>query len=345
MNVKQLLGIFLAATVVAVQAAEPTPLVPKDFAYGMPLQTDSTHSVFSLPVPAEVYRTVTRPDLGDIRVFNHDGEPVPSAIQPYGPGKAEAPARTKLPLSPIFAQAGRAPDEIRLYVHRSASGTSVRVYGHGSTVPANKEPAFYVVASGGLKRPIQALDLVWKPMGHSFIRGVHVDAAEDLRHWHSVSDYGSIAEMVYGDQTVVHGRIKLAAVTAKYLRIRFIDGGSGPRLTNVYAEEMPDRVPPPVERADLEPRRGPKAGEFLFDTGGLFPLDRVHLEFPQENDLMRVSLFACGTSEGPCHPLAAGLVWQLHQGKRVLRRQDLQFGRETVRWLLLRDLSSRTRSL
>ena len=50
---------------------------PGDFAFGIPLETVATEALFDVEVPAAVYAGVVRADLGDLRVFNAAGEPVP----------------------------------------------------------------------------------------------------------------------------------------------------------------------------------------------------------------------------------------------------------------------------
>ena len=53
---------------------------PQDFAYGVAVQIDSREALYELDIPACVYRGVMRRDLGDVRVFNAQGELVPFAI-------------------------------------------------------------------------------------------------------------------------------------------------------------------------------------------------------------------------------------------------------------------------
>lgn len=333
---------WLVLLTLPVCAAEPPAqtLRPSDFAYGIPLATDGSHSVFSLSLPGDVYRQAVYADLRDVHVFNAAGEPVPFAIRPQRPAKAGAAVRTALPLSPIFVEPGRSTEDVHLYVHRSPSGTSISVHQRGRAPLAGSYPAFYIAATGNLKPAIGALELAWKRVGHSFIRGVRVEAGDDLRHWRMVSDDASIAEMVYDGHTEVHGRISLPGVRAKFLRIRLLGSGPGPRLTMIQAEAVPERKTPAPEWKNLLPVQGAKPGEFLFDTGGHLPVDRIQIEFPQESNLLRIALSSCEKKEGPCRWIGAGLIWRLHEGKRVLDRRELAVQRNNSRWILLRVFQS-----
>ena len=50
---------------------------PGDFASRQPLETPGGKAFYRIELPDSVYDAVTRADLGDLRVFNADGAPVP----------------------------------------------------------------------------------------------------------------------------------------------------------------------------------------------------------------------------------------------------------------------------
>ena len=72
----------------AVRAALLMPLIcaaaeqPGDFAYGVPIRADGKEALYEVDVPGSLYRGVMRRDLGDVRVFNGQGELVPLALEP-----------------------------------------------------------------------------------------------------------------------------------------------------------------------------------------------------------------------------------------------------------------------
>ena len=75
---KLIVALMLLAQSVAAVAAER----PQDFAYGIEVHADVQDALYEIELPAAVYRGVTRSDLGDIRVFNAQGEVVPYAFKP-----------------------------------------------------------------------------------------------------------------------------------------------------------------------------------------------------------------------------------------------------------------------
>src|SRR3970282_235209 len=75
--------------------------VPQDFARGIEIRTEGTATIFRVGLPRDVYATVTRADLADLRVFNAAGVPVPMTLR-----RADLPPPTsaesvKVPLFPM----------------------------------------------------------------------------------------------------------------------------------------------------------------------------------------------------------------------------------------------------
>ena len=56
------------------------PPAPDDYAQGMEISSPFGLPLVETTLPDAVYQTVTRADLGDIRVFNAEGRPVPHAF-------------------------------------------------------------------------------------------------------------------------------------------------------------------------------------------------------------------------------------------------------------------------
>ncbi|HEX2933303.1 MAG TPA: DUF3999 family protein, partial [Candidatus Binatia bacterium] len=75
---KAIVFIFMIMPSLAVAAADR----PDDFAYGMTIHADGQEALYEIDIPPAVYRGVSRSDLGDIRIFNGQGEVVPHALKP-----------------------------------------------------------------------------------------------------------------------------------------------------------------------------------------------------------------------------------------------------------------------
>lgn len=53
---------------------------PRDYAYGLSLDTSASSPWYRVMLPLAIYQQSTSPDLRDVRVFNQSGEPVPFSL-------------------------------------------------------------------------------------------------------------------------------------------------------------------------------------------------------------------------------------------------------------------------
>ena len=74
-------------------------LTLNDFAYGIRVDVPADAAVAATSLPRQVYESATRKDLGDMRVFNGAGEPVPHMIRFTQSRPTEPPWRMGLPSS------------------------------------------------------------------------------------------------------------------------------------------------------------------------------------------------------------------------------------------------------
>ncbi len=87
---------------------------PRDYAFGLSLDTSVPSQWYRVMLPLAVYEQSTSPDLHDVRVFNQSGEAVPfslvSATRPQVPAQSTAlrlsrwtPRRLRLLEDPVTA--------------------------------------------------------------------------------------------------------------------------------------------------------------------------------------------------------------------------------------------------
>ena len=77
---------------------------PEDFAYGMLIHADAQEALYEIEIPAAVYHGVTRADLGDVRVFNGQGEVVPHGLRPQAALSSDSGPAISLPGFPIHGE-------------------------------------------------------------------------------------------------------------------------------------------------------------------------------------------------------------------------------------------------
>ncbi|MEO6749294.1 MAG: DUF3999 family protein, partial [Casimicrobiaceae bacterium] len=143
---------------------------------------------------------------------------------------------------------------------------------------------------------------------------VRVDGSDDLATWRPLADNAVLMAAEANGRRVARERVALAALPAKYLRVSFLPGAPSPVLAGVRGEfayrvsEVPRqwRDATPVANAD-------RPGEFGFDLGGHFPVDRIRLALPQINTVAPAQLFVRAGPEDPWSPVAAGLFYRLRR--------------------------------
>ncbi len=311
-----------------VALAQTGALQASDFAYGYMLEVDGDGAIYGLSVPEDVYRNVTRADLGDVRVFNSEGRVVPMALRREPDAAAPAPETVNLPLFPLYTQDsytqdGQTDGAMALHITTDMQGAIIDI--NGPPREASTRVAAYLLDASQLKRPVHRLRLHWSDAPASFVTEITVEGSDDLSHWHTVIGKVTLASLAFNARQLRRDEIILPAGKAKYLRIQWPAGRQGVVLDAVSAELSTPR--PEAARQWLRIRGKPaampdKAGasrgdgtdsagtQYLFDSGGYFPVDRVQVVLPQRNALVNLTLASRAAVDQPWQVRFSGVVYQ-----------------------------------
>lgn len=307
--------------------AEPTP-----FMHRFTLELDGRASYYALAVPAAVYAASRRSDLGDVRVFNGAGEPVPYSLD--APMAHQAPTLRPVNWFPLPPAAANAP----------AATAGVTIAQDGTlrfTAAAPKAGArdADLVDIGPAAQHVGAL--VVHVREESYQGRVHVDASADLESWRAVAD-ASILKANHNGEHLAQERITLDNLgqRERYLRLRWL--GDGPELTSVDVEVYPDETRPSDGarqwREGLVARAGKAAGEYLFDTGGAYPVDRLRIDVPQPNTVAQAAVYSRAKGDAPWREIAHALLFRVAQNGEA-RNPPLEFAPDTDReWRVVVDM-------
>jgi hypothetical protein len=82
-----------------------------------------------------------------------------------------------------------------------------------------------------------------------------------------------------------------------------------------------------------DPRR---PGEYVFDTGGHFPVDRLRFAVPQPNTVARAQLLARDRPEEAWQPVTAATLYRLRRDSRDLMNPDIAIPADARRYWLLK---------
>ena len=314
---RALIALLCAATFSA-QAETPTP---RDFAYGLNLETTGEGPIFEVTLPQKIYQGVTRTDLRDLRVFNGQGSVLPHALRQAAQTK-QVLAPIALPVFPLYESKRADAASLSLHIQTDAKGAIVDV-NTGREKRAQGEVQAYVIDASALTQIPGKLLLEWDAPEQGFAATVSVEYSQDLNHWQPLVA-ATVADIRYGGRALSQRVIDLPLVQARYLRLQWPANARDVRIVSVRAS-FPDvlsqqprqwlRVP---GQRVAESKPAAAASRYEFDTSGFFPIDRLRVQLPQRNTFIEATLLSRASAQEPWRERYRGALYQLQmQGAMV----------------------------
>lgn len=316
-------GLLLAANAFA---GEPRPTVtPDDFAFGYALNTVPGMPVYQVALPEEAYRICRRDDLGDLRVFNAQNEVVPYALMRPSPVR-ETPKRITLPVFPVHGGGYKSYESLSVKVIRDRNGAIVNI-NNESTKAKHQPVTAYLVDASQVTAPLTRLYVQWEKTD-GFVAKISLSRSEDLGRWLTIVDSAAIADLVHGDERLTRNVIEFMPVKTRYLRLGWPLDAQNVSITAIEAELAPVQQEPAAAWLRLDGQRvmGDDGREsFTFDTAGRFPIDRLNLELPEHNSLLRTTIWSRSDEKMPWRLRYSGLFYRVQSNG-----PNTEFRNETV---------------
>ncbi|MDD2336978.1 MAG: DUF3999 domain-containing protein [Geobacteraceae bacterium] len=291
---------------------------PGDFAYGIPLQTGGTAALYQCTLPDIVYRTVKRGDLGDLCVFNSQGEVVPFSLSRSSAPSPTIPESRKINLFPVSGSRVQESGSVSLIVKKGNGGSIVSV---ASSAPSTRPTRItaYLLDASSLKVPLKDLTLEWEEQSAGTAAKLKVEGSDNLEDWTLIVPSAIIISLRYGDNNLERRVIELNCSKMKYYRLSSASDAEIPRLTSVVARLSTSASELPRHWASGNTtRHSSRSGDYLFSTGGLMPVDRIRVHLPQENTLIQASFFSRATEKDSWKQGPSVLLYRLRiKGEKV----------------------------
>ena len=273
-------------------------LVPGSFAEGVTVTPVGTEAVQRVALPPSVYATVTRPDLGDIRVFNAAGEVVPYALLTRP--QEQISETLSLPLYPLPANSERIPPSLSVQIQQNDAGTQVGINSTDTNTGAASEGTNgYIIDARQLATSAQ-LRFDWQA-AEPFVTEMQYQTSDDLSNWSAAGALGALADLEQGELSLRKDTLDLPR-TADYLWLR-AKSGALPLLTSVSAQTTKTAGAVALTFRDA-PQLGVSDNVYLFDAGGYYQVQALRLT-SQPNVLAKVTLESSNTLDGS----TAGANW------------------------------------
>jgi hypothetical protein len=259
-------------------------LTEDDFAYGIRIEVPGGAAIGAMSLPEPVYQSAFRPDLGDLRVFNANGEPVPHMIRFAQALQADAPWR---PLSffPLPEAASPETGGYRVFIRTGPDGAVVRV--DPQTDKSSSQPSrTFLIDLSRTGRNLNQLRLQWQPGGDNLVATLAVDAGDDLAAWTPIVQRAAVSDIRYGGHRLLSNTVSLGSSTKRYLRLRRLDAGPPLALIRIDGRARPEGRAAVRAFLKIDGQPDPEvSGVFAYHTSGAFPVDRVNLVFDQANSM------------------------------------------------------------
>jgi hypothetical protein len=308
---------------------------PEEFAYGIPIHADAQDALYEIEIPAVVYRGATRTDLGDIRVFNGQGEVVPHGLRPRALTSTERAPAVNLPVFPLYGEASDRLEDLNVRIEKRSDGTIVSIRGQAKASAAKLRG--YLLDASALKRAVQALSFDWQSGADGFVRRIRVEGSDDLSAWTTVADGAALVRISFGGHQLQQNRVELHSPKFKYLRVSWPENHRPVESLTVLAEPAAGVISARRvwQNVASETVTG-KAGEYYYDLGGPFPFDRLRVELPQVNSLVRLQVLARQKTNGDWQPVTNATVYRLRARDAEVTSPEIPVISHGERYWLLR---------
>jgi Protein of unknown function (DUF3999) len=297
-----------------------------DFAYTAPLTFEGQDALYQTTLPLSVYQHTVRGDLGDLRVFNAQGEIVPHRLSLPARSNSGQTAYASLPFFPLLGPVNSLKQNI--------SGTLINIGSTGkSATPAVLSA--YIIDASALKLAVQALELEWEDSKENFVGSLTIDSSDDLKHWITVVRHAPLAKMQFGGHTLQQKRVEFPALRGKYLRLSWPADQRPLKLSSLRTELSSARVEAmPNWQIAQASAVADKVGEYEFDLAAHLPLQKVRMLLPQRNTLVQAVLFSRARREDSWQPVSNSVIYRLQQQGQDLHSEDITVANNHRYWLL-----------
>ncbi|GFM81357.1 membrane protein [Pseudomonas cichorii] len=321
MSYKQLFRLALCGVALFGSTLASADDVQADFASQTPLKSSGNSPWYRIELPMNVQLNSRQKDLGDLRIFNAQGQAQAYAIvrNPVQAEQSQAPTAVKW--FPLYSRANELDRTPSIKVERSATGTLVEVQPQDGASPDEQVLRGWLLDTSTIKQPLQKLILDWDSAQDGFQR-FSIEASDDLQNW-STWGVSQVARLSFDDQTVEQREVPLPGRTARYLRLIWSSTPEAPMLTSAQLVSV-NTDTPSLPLAWSEPVTGSveKTGSYIWQLPTGLPVERLKVDMAQANSVAPGRFYGRTDSKAPWQSIGNGLLYRLTQdGKEVIQNE------------------------
>ena len=284
-----------------------------EYARGFELNIEQQSAIYKIALPGAVYKTATKKDLSDIRIFNQDNEPVPHVIQQSKMKTGTKIGSLELPFFPIASEKINLASSA-LDITVTSEGKVVRIQSEGGDSELNQDTVkHYLIDASHINTSIDSIDFKLSGLESGYAKAFRLDYSNDLNQWLTLVDYATLTELKYGQHALKNTRVNLPHKNIKYIRFTWLNDVDRLAITSVKANFKDEYLPDNQywSTSKLINKKIDQA-TYVFDTGGVFNIEQIDIELPEDNTLIDVIIESRAGNDLPWVKRLNGVFYKLY---------------------------------
>lgn len=285
-------ALAIALGLSAIQPINAAPLTLNDFSHHAVLSEGSS-SLREVALPTDVYKKMHRNDLGDIRVFNAEGQPVPhqfSRTKAVGSSKV-----LTMVFYPFDKQQAENTGNIQVIIKQKADEQSLRInQQNGSNMPNKSEEYQYIIENTFAKNKDEKLcqlKFEWQQPKPTMVLGLKLETSADLQNWRTLKSRANISKLNYSGSELVRDKVKFSCTTQKYLRMRWLKPQQGVHLKSIQGTYR-KKGEQATQWTSLGNPQTDSDNNWLFESNVVSAFSQMEFIAPQDGLLYKGTLYS-----------------------------------------------------
>ncbi|MEP6609603.1 MAG: DUF3999 family protein, partial [Burkholderiaceae bacterium] len=286
--------------VAAVSTAYAQSLRSDDFALRLPVNTEGD-GLHVLELPEAVFRSAQTRTLADMRIFNAQGEVLPTAFLPAPPVAARTAAAVGLRLVPLPSSVEARESLLRMYALRVERYGDRAVVELGPSapnaagVPVTPGVGAYLLDARPLKKMRGRLLLGFDPDAPDYAGRIEFFGSEDMVNWRPFTA-GPLARNRKFGEVIERNTFDLDRPPS-FVRLSWTSKEAPMIGSAQFSEQLAPIVNMP--RAVLASSLSEDRRTLYVDVPEALPIERVYVRMPEMNRIVRAQVYR---HDGPASP-------------------------------------------
>lgn len=314
-------------------------LTEQDFAYSADIETQKQTPFYELELPSIVYKTISRDDMGDLRIINGAGQVIPHGIRD-GKTKVDHTKQVKnIPFYPLYQNEDKNISDLQLNIKRDASGEVINLQSRPATNDKNKKLSGYLLDLRKWNQPVQQLTINWKKISNpSFIRKLTIERSDDLEKWQTVATGKTLVKMSFKNHHLKENTFDTYIAKSKYLKLSYEDDTTGLELESIQAMYSHASRTKLQSWETVSLQKMPRAGEYQFNHQLKTVVRQLEVKLPENNTVVQVKVLSRMNDQQSWRYRGSSLLYRLSaEGSDIEKTTINVTANQDKKWLLRVD--------